>query len=62
MISLVPRLPCSGTRTLKLCRQGDPGIFSHMSSLKGREEVEKPYLCVDIPEDSEYVSCTGLTE
>ena len=26
--SLVPRLPRSGTRTLKLCRRGEPGIFS----------------------------------
>ena len=25
--SLVPRLPRSGTRTLKLCRGGEPGIF-----------------------------------
>ena len=25
--SLVPRLPRSGTRTLKLCRRGEPGIF-----------------------------------
>jgi len=24
--SLVPRLPCSGTWTLKLCRRGEPGI------------------------------------
>ena len=39
--SLVPRLPCSGTRTLKLCRRGEPGIFCHMKSAKGREEVER---------------------
>jgi len=25
--SLVPRLLRSGTRTLKLCRRGEPGIF-----------------------------------
>ena len=36
--SLVPRLPCSGMRTLKLCRRGKPGIFSHVRSGKGREE------------------------
>ena len=24
-------------RTLKLCRRGEPGIFSHVSSVKGRE-------------------------
>ena len=32
--SLVPRLPCSGTQTLKLCRRGEPGIFSHVRSGK----------------------------
>ena len=26
-LSLVPRLPRSGMRTLKLCRRGEPGIF-----------------------------------
>ena len=40
--SLVPRLPRSGTRTLKLCRRKEPGIFSHMSSLKGRKGIERP--------------------
>ena len=30
-ISLVPRLPCSGMQTLKLCRRGEAGSFSHMS-------------------------------
>ena len=25
--SLIPRLPCSRTQTLKLCRWGKPGIF-----------------------------------
>ena len=25
--SLVPRLPCLGKQTLKLCRRGEPGIF-----------------------------------
>ena len=39
--SLVPRLPCSGTRTLKLCRRGEPGIFCQVKSAKGREEVER---------------------
>ena len=34
--SLVPRLLHSGTQTLKLCRQGKLGIYSHMSSIKGR--------------------------
>ena len=46
--SLVPRLPCSGTRTLKLCRRGEPGIFCHMKSAKGREEVERTSLCVGV--------------
>ena len=36
-VSLVPRLPHSRMRTLKLCRRGEPGIFSHVSSVKGRE-------------------------
>ena len=43
----------SGMWTLKLCRRREPGIFSHMSSAKGREGVERPYLCVGIPEDLE---------
>ena len=41
LTSFVPRLPRSGTRTLKLCRRGEPGIFSHVRSAKGREEVER---------------------
>jgi len=40
-ISLVPRLPRSGTRTLKLCRRGEPGILCHMKSAKDRKEVER---------------------
>ena len=44
--SLVPRVPCSGTRTLKLCRRGEPGIFCHVKSTKGRERVERPQLCM----------------
>ena len=39
--SLVPRFPRSGMRTLKLCRCGEPGIFCHVKSAKGREEVER---------------------
>ena len=38
--SLVPRLPRSGMQTLKLCRRGEPGIFSHVRSGKGRHEVD----------------------
>ena len=33
--SLVPRLP----QTLKLCRRGEPGTFSHVRSGKGRENL-----------------------
>ena len=39
--SLVPRFLHSGTRTMKLCRRGEPGIFSHVSSVKGRKGVER---------------------
>ena len=39
--SLVPRLPHSGTRTLKLCRHGEPGIFSNVRSGEGKEGVER---------------------
>ena len=39
--SLVPRLPHSRTRTLKLCRCGEPGIFSNVRSGKAREGVER---------------------
>ena len=38
--SLVPRLPCSGTRTLKLCRRGEPGIFCHVKNAKDRCQVD----------------------
>ena len=38
--SLVSRLPRSGTRTLKLCRHGEPGIFCHVKSAKDRREVD----------------------
>jgi len=38
--SLVPRLPRSGMRTLKLCRRGEPGIFCHVKSAKDRREVD----------------------
>ena len=38
--SLVPRLPHSGTWTLKLCRRGEPGIFSHVKSAKDRHKVD----------------------
>ena len=37
--SLVPRLPCSGMQTLKLYRRRDLGMFSHMSSVKAREDL-----------------------
>ena len=41
-ISLIPRHQHS--RTFKLCRCGEPGTctFSHMSTVKGREEIERP--------------------
>ena len=42
--SLVPRLPHSGTRTLKLCRREEPGIFGHVKSAKGRKEVRRKNL------------------
>ena len=38
----VPRLPHSRMRTLKLCRHDEPGIFSHVITVKGRHEVEPP--------------------
>ena len=40
MSSLVPRLPHSGMQTLKLCRRGEPDIFSHMRNGKDRREVD----------------------
>ena len=33
---LTPTPPHSGMPTLNLCRQEEPGIFSHVSSIKGR--------------------------
>jgi len=38
--SLVPRLPRSGMRTLKLCRRGEPGIFGHVKNAKDRCQVD----------------------
>ena len=38
-LSLVPRLLRSGTRTLKLCRRGELGIFCHVKNAKDRREV-----------------------
>ena len=52
-ISLIPRLPRSGTQILQLCRRGEPGIFSHVRSTKGREGVKRPYLSMGVPKDSE---------
>ena len=44
VINLQPhsQAPHFGMRMLKLCRWGEPGIFSHVSSIKGRKEVERP--------------------
>ena len=39
--SLVRMLPHSKMQTLKLCRREEPGNFPHMSSVKGRERVER---------------------
>ena len=33
-------LPHCGTQTLKLCRRGETGIFSHVRSGKDRREVD----------------------
>ena len=37
---LVASFPCSGMRTLKLCRRGEPGIFCHVKSAKDRRQVD----------------------
>ena len=42
LCSLVPRLPHSGTQTLKLCRRGEPDSFCHVKSVIGRVGVERP--------------------
>ena len=39
LTSLIPRHLCTGTQPLKLCRWGEPGIFSCISSVKGRETL-----------------------
>ena len=54
--SLVPRLPHSGMRTLKLCRRGEPGIFCHMKSAidrpdtfsRSRRAWEWGYTCITL--------------
>ena len=58
--SLVPRLPRSGTQTLKLCRCGEPGIFSRMRSAKGREGIERPSLSVGVPETQNRKKSEGI--
>ena len=45
--SLIPRLPWFGTQTLKLCKRGEPGICSHVSSFMSRE------MCVGVSKNSE---------
>ena len=42
--SLFPTLP--QMQKLNLCRCGEPGFFSHVSSVKGREEVERDLNCM----------------
>ena len=41
LLASFPRPPHSRMRTLKLCRQGEAGVFSHVSSVKGRKGVKK---------------------
>ena len=38
-IASFSRLPCSETQALKLYRRGEPGIFSLMSTVNGRERL-----------------------
>ena len=40
--SLVSRLLCSGMWRLRLCMRREPGIFSHMRTLKCWKGVERP--------------------
>ena len=43
-VSVVPRLPCSGMRTLKLYTHGELGAICHVGSAKGRHKV----VCVGV--------------
>ena len=59
--SLVPRLPHLGTRTLKLCKRGEPGILRHVKSAKDRREVDATLIvcvcvCVCVCSDRAIVS------
>ena len=46
IISLIPRLPCSRMRISKLCRRGEPGIFSYESNAKVGKGVYRKILIV----------------
>ena len=46
LYSLVPRFPHSGTRTLKLCRRGEPGIYSHVRSSNRQTRGRRHLNCV----------------
>ena len=44
LAGLIPKLPCSRVETLRLWRQGEPGIYSHLSNIKVKRgySVERP--------------------
>ena len=46
--SLVPRLPRSGTRTLKLCGRGEPGICCHVKNAQDRRQVDATLIVSDL--------------
>ena len=44
---------CATTRTLKLCKWGEPAFsFCHVSTPKDRKGVERPYLCMGVPDET----------
>ena len=54
MASLVPRVLCSGTQTLKMCMWREPGIFSLV-----RKVVERPLLHVGVPKTQNRIKSEG---
>ena len=52
-LALLPGSHALGTWTLKLCRHGESSVFVMWKAFKGREEIERPQLCMGILKDSD---------
>ena len=57
--NLVPRLLRSGMRTLKFYKRREPGIYSHVSSVKGWRGGRETLIARGRTEDSEQEKSDG---